>query len=71
MAANFNTNKIFTASATMLGEFGCYSKRYMYCSGDQIEKNDMGEACSAYEGEERRTQSFGGETCGKETTWKT
>ena len=33
-----------------------------YCSGDKIEKNEIGGACSAYEGEERRIQGFGGET---------
>jgi len=32
-----------------------------YCSGDKIEKNEMGGACSAYERLERRIQSFGGE----------
>ena len=31
-------------------------------SGDKIEKNEMGGACSAYGGEERRIQGFGGET---------
>ena len=31
------------------------------CSGDQIEKNEMGGACSACGGEERRIQGFGGE----------
>ena len=31
----------------------------------------MGGACSAYGGEERRIKGFGGETCGKKTTWKT
>jgi hypothetical protein len=31
----------------------------------------MGVACSTYGGEERRIQSFGGETWGQETTWKT
>jgi len=30
----------------------------------------MGGACSAYEGEERRTQGFDGETWGKEITWR-
>jgi hypothetical protein len=30
--------------------------------GDKIEKNEMGGACSAIEGEERRIKSFGGET---------
>jgi len=33
-----------------------------YYSGDQIEKNEMGGACSTYGGEERRIQGFGGET---------
>ena len=33
----------------------------------QIEKNDMGGACSAYGGEERRIQGFGEETWRKET----
>jgi hypothetical protein len=28
----------------------------------EIEKNEMDEACSAYGGEERRIQGFGGET---------
>jgi len=31
----------------------------------------MGGACSAYVGEERRTQGSDGETWGKETTWET
>jgi len=39
--------------------------------GDKIEKNEMGRACSMYEGEERGIQGFGGETLGKETTWET
>jgi len=30
------------------------------CSGDKIE-NEIGEACSAYGGEERRIQGFDGE----------
>jgi hypothetical protein len=33
-----------------------------YCLSDKIEKNEMGGACSAYGGEERRIQGFGGET---------
>jgi len=33
-----------------------------YCSGDKIEKNEMGGACSAYGGQERRIQGFDGET---------
>ena len=32
-----------------------------YCTGDKIEKNEMGEACSAYGGEEKRLQGYGGE----------
>jgi hypothetical protein len=41
------------------------------CAGDKIEKNEMGEACSAVGGGERGVQGFGGETCGKETTAET
>jgi hypothetical protein len=33
----------------------------LYCSGDKIETNEIGKACSAYGGE-RHIQSFGGET---------
>jgi hypothetical protein len=32
------------------------------CSGDKIEKNEMGGVCSVNGGEERRVQGFGGET---------
>ena len=39
--------------------------------GDQMEKNVMGGACSAYEEGERWTEGFGRETWGKETTCKT
>jgi hypothetical protein len=39
--------------------------------GYLIEKNEMGEACSAYGEEERHIQSFGEETQGKENTWET
>jgi len=41
-----------------------------YYSGDQIEKNEMGGTCSAYEGEKMCIQGFGGETRGNGTTWK-
>ena len=37
----------------------------------KIDKNEMGGPYSAYGGEERRIEGFGGETWGKETTWKT
>jgi len=33
---------------------------HQYCSGDKIEKNEMGGACSMYGGEERCIQGFGG-----------
>ena len=33
-----------------------------YCAGGKIEKNEMGGACGAYGGGERRTQGSGGET---------
>ena len=36
-----------------------------YFSSDKIEKIEMGGACSAYEGEERRIQGFGEETEGR------
>ena len=42
-----------------------------YFSGDKIEKNEMDGACSAYGGEERLIQGFGGETWRTETTWET
>ena len=42
-----------------------------YNSGDQIGKNEVGGAFSTYMVEERSVQSFGGDTWGKETTWKT
>ena len=35
---------------------------YIKISGDKIEKNEMGWACSAYGEGERRIQGFGGET---------
>jgi len=39
--------------------------------GYKIEKIGMGEACSAYRGEERRVQGFGAGTLGKYITWET
>jgi hypothetical protein len=36
----------------------------LYCSGDKIEQNEMGGPCSAYGGEMRRIQGFGGKTWG-------
>ena len=54
------TTRLFAMATVLL------TKHY---SGDQIEKNEIGRACSMYG--ERCTQGFGAETCGKETTWKT
>jgi hypothetical protein len=42
-----------------------------YYSGDEVKKNDLAGACGTYGGGERCIQDFGGETRGKETTWKT
>ena len=42
-----------------------------YCSGEQIDKYEMGGPRNTYGGEQRCIQSFGWETWGKETTWKT
>jgi hypothetical protein len=33
---------------------------HYYFADDKIEKNEMGGACSAYEGGETRVQGFGG-----------
>jgi len=33
-----------------------------YCSGDKMEKNEMGGSCNTYGGEERLIQGFGRET---------
>jgi hypothetical protein len=35
---------------------------FRYYSGNQIEKNEMGGACSTYRGKERCIQDLGGET---------
>ena len=35
---------------------------YMYCASDKIKTNEMGGACGAYGGGERRVHSFGRET---------
>jgi hypothetical protein len=42
-----------------------------YCSGDKIEKNEMGGSCGTYGGGVRRMQGFGEQIRGKETTGKT
>jgi hypothetical protein len=47
-----------------------YSYTQIY-SGDQIQKNEIGGLCSMYGREVRSIQGFGGETWGKETTWRT
>jgi hypothetical protein len=40
-----------------------------YCSGDETEKNEMGEACSACWGNERRVQGFDGGNLRERDTW--
>ena len=68
-----------TGHITLSHEFVQYyiMRNLMTCTprplflGDKIEKNEIGVACSAYGGEERRIQGFGGETWGKEATWET
>ena len=42
----------------------------MRSSGDQM-KSEMSMVCSTHGGEERFIQGFGGETGGKDATWKT
>ena len=37
----------------------------------QIKKNELGETCSTDGGQERCIKDFGGQSRGKETTWKT
>jgi hypothetical protein len=85
-AKNFPTMRhalIITAFCTWIYRAGrslCSFKlsRYLFgsllltkCySDDQIEKNEMGGACSTYRGEKRCIQGFGGETWRKETTWE-
>jgi len=44
---------------------------HKYYLGVQIEKNEIGGACSTYGGEEKCIQDVGGKTGGKETSWKT
>jgi hypothetical protein len=47
------------------------SVQVKYCACDKVEKNNLGRSCSAYGGEERCIQGFGGETWRKEATWST
>ena len=44
------------------GEHNVSTTMRCCCSGAKIKKNEMGGACSAYGGEERHIQGFGGET---------
>ena len=39
-----------------------FGRQSAICSGDQIEKNEVGRAFSTYGGEDRCIQDFGGET---------
>ena len=47
----------------------CTSPKYN--SSDQIEKNEIGGACSTCGGEDRCIQDIFGEIFWKDTTWKT
>jgi hypothetical protein len=40
-------------------------------SADQIKNKKTGGVCSTYGGEKKCIQDFGGETRGKDNTWKT
>ena len=51
---------LISCHKTSTGSSVLYVKQYF--SGDKIEKNEMGGACSTYGGEERHIQGFGGET---------
>jgi hypothetical protein len=41
-----------------------------YFSGDRTKKNEMGERCSTYGRQKRCLQGSGGETRGKDATWR-
>jgi hypothetical protein len=42
-----------------------------YYSGNQIKKSEIGRSCGTYGGKKMSIQCYGGETCGKNTIWKT
>ena len=48
----------------------CKESGFMSCSPYLKWIKDMDGACNVYGGEEKGIQGFGGETSGKETTWK-
>ena len=60
------------------GEWENYITRsFMICTahpkllGEQIRKDEIGRACGTYGGQDMCILDFGGQTWGKETTWKT
>jgi hypothetical protein len=57
----FFTGTVTTGAISFLF-FTFYFVRKFDFSGDQIEKNEIGGACTTYGGKERRIQDFGGET---------
>jgi len=71
-ASSLRLEEVCLLSAVSCGYWTCSNQTLKYrckfygeissCSGDKIEKNEMGKACSAYGGEERCIQGFGGET---------
>jgi hypothetical protein len=52
----------------LLNDLYCSPNNY---SGNKIENNEMGGACSMSVGEERRIKGYGGENLRKETSWET
>ena len=51
--------------------YDLYCSQNIKYSGDKITKNEIGRERGTFRGEERCIQDFGGETLGKEPTWKT
>jgi hypothetical protein len=58
---NYNEGRKITIFNFIFVLISCLNYTH-YCAGDKIEKNEMGGACSAYGGGERRVQGFGGKT---------
>jgi hypothetical protein len=65
---NFKPRKQGVTTGNPEHHIYCITRNLMTCnhhknySGNQIEKNEMGGACSTYGGKERCIEDFGGET---------
>jgi hypothetical protein len=59
---NRELRRIFVKRNEVTGELRKTHNEKLNFTGDKIEKNGMGVACSAYEGGEKRVHGFGGET---------